>query len=283
MRLTRLVLLLSVVLLVLLVAAGAALATQPKPTKVVIITMDQMKPWYAQAYDMTNILWLQKHGANFKKATVGQMASETVVSHNSMVSGLFPKHMGWSDEVLRLEKPLMDGKGGFYPAGSIVTVGDLSYDQYTQLIDDIGYPKLGEYMHGAFPGSTVANFGPKYYQVASTAASSSDIWVTYGSRGDVTDAMGLPWSGQVSRPVRRQCAPPTSRATIASRSAPASHGRPSPLNDYYRTNTDKPAYLYPEDGRQVPGPYDRTSPVTTGWLTRPLRSSRTRTTGPRCI
>ncbi len=29
------------------------------------------------------------------------MASETVVSHNVMVSGQFPKHMGWSDEAFR--------------------------------------------------------------------------------------------------------------------------------------------------------------------------------------
>ena len=32
---------------------------------------------------------------------------------------------------------------------------------------------------------------------------------------------------------------------------------PSPApNDYYGTKTDKPAYLYPEDGRMVPGPYE---------------------------
>ena len=29
-----------------------------------------------------------------------------------------------------------------------------------------------------------------------------------------------------------------------------------PLNDYYRTDVDEPAYLYPEDGRMVPGPYE---------------------------
>ncbi len=245
-------LLVFVVLLILLVAAGAAFATQPKPTKVVIITMDQMKPWYAQAYDMTNILWLQKHGANFKKATVGQMASETVVSHNTIVSGMFPKHMGWSDEVMRLVKPLMDGKGGFYPAGSIVTVGDLSYDQYTQLIDDIGYPKLGDYMHEAFPGSTVANFGPKFYQVASTAASSSDIWVTYGSKGTVTDAMNLPWAGTYRGPSGGNVPDyiaNDNRFKISTTNTTAMG------NDYYGTKSDKPAYLYPEDGRHVPGPY----------------------------
>jgi Type I phosphodiesterase / nucleotide pyrophosphatase len=254
-------LLVFVVLLVLLVAAGAALAQ--KPTKVVIITMDQMKPWYAQAYDMTNILWLEKHGANFKRATVGQMASETVVSHNTIVSGQLPKHMGWSDEVTRLVRPLMkvdaNGQptGEFYPAGSIVTVGDLSYLQYQQLIEDLGYPKLGDYMHKAFPGSVVANLGGKYYQVASTAASSSDFWVTYGSKKktvDLPDPAVLPWIGTYRGPDPNGKVP---SYILDDNRFMISTGNHAALgNDYYNTDVDKPAYLYPEDGRMVPGPYD---------------------------
>ena len=77
-----------VVLLVLLVAAGAALAA--KPTRVMIVVMDQMQPGYAEKYDMNNVLWLQNKGVNYPNAWVGDMASETVVSHNVMVSGLYP-------------------------------------------------------------------------------------------------------------------------------------------------------------------------------------------------
>ena len=29
------------------------------------------------------------------------MAAETVISHNVLTSGLFPKHMGWTNEVYR--------------------------------------------------------------------------------------------------------------------------------------------------------------------------------------
>ena len=87
-----------VVLLVLLVAAGAALAGRRRGSMIVV--MDQMQPGYAQQYDMTNVLCLQKHGVTFPNAYVGDMASETVVSHNVMVSGQFPKHMGWSDEAV---------------------------------------------------------------------------------------------------------------------------------------------------------------------------------------
>ena len=159
-------LLVFVVLLILLVAAGAALGKTPK--RVMIVVMDQMQPGYAQQYDMKNVLCLQNHGVNFKKAYVGDMASETVVSHNVMVSGLFPKHMGWSDEAIRdvrtswamrPEKP------------KIVTVGDLGTDDYETLIKAAGdYPKLGDYLHDKFPGTIVANVGEKGYQVESMAA-----------------------------------------------------------------------------------------------------------------
>ncbi len=81
-----------IVLLILLVAAGAALGKTPK--RVIIVVMDQMQPGYAQQYDMKNVLFLQDHGVNFKRAYVGDMASETVVSHNVMVSGLFPEQHG---------------------------------------------------------------------------------------------------------------------------------------------------------------------------------------------
>ena len=123
-----------VVLLVLLVAAGAALAA--KPTKVMIVVMDQMQPGYAEKYDMQNVLWLQNSGVNFKNAWVGDMASETVVSHNVMVSGLYPGHMGWSDEAIRDVDNILG-----YGENAIVTVGDLGYRRLRQADQGDGLPQ----------------------------------------------------------------------------------------------------------------------------------------------
>ena len=237
-----------VVLLILLVAAGAAFGKGQTPTKVVIITMDQMKPWYAQTFDMKNILWLENNGAYFKRATVGQMASETVVSHNTIVSGQLPKHMGWSDEVMRDAGNVLG-----YDKDAIITVGDLGYAQYAALIDAKGYPKLGDYMDKAFPGTITANFGGKAYQVTSTAASSSDMYVTIGSKGTVDSAWGLPWTGSYRGPTGLNM--PT--YISGDHRFKISTGNHAPAgNDYYNTDVDKPAYLYSEDGRMVPGPYD---------------------------
>ena len=249
-------LLVFVVLLILLVAAGAALGKTP--TRVMIVVMDQMRPEYAQQYDMSNVQWLQSHGVNFKNAYVGDMASETVVSHNVMVSGLFPKHMGWSDEAIRDVDNVLG-----YGAGAIVTVGDLGTADYVKLITAAGnYPKLGDYLHSAFPGTIVANVGQKGYQVESMAAESSDYWVRMGSKKSTADLTApfspasVPWvgtyrgvSGNAPDYIKND---PRYLVSVGNNRPVGDSAWPS---DYYGTRTDKPAWLYPEDGRYVPSPY----------------------------
>ena len=238
--------LVTILLFLLLVAAGAALAA--KPTRVLLVVMDQMQPGYASKYDMTNVLWLQSKGVDYANAWVGDMASETVVSHNVMVSGLYPKNMGWSDEAIRDTQNILG-----YGANAIVTVGDLGYADYLKLIQAMDYPKLGDYLHDKFPGTIVANVGEKGYQVESMAASSSDYWVRMGSKkttASLADPTVVPWTGTY-RGVGGN--PP---AYIASDNRfKVSVGNNSDPNDYYGTKVDQPAWRYPEDGRYVAGPY----------------------------
>src|SRR5918996_4649220 len=73
--------------------AGAA---PPRPSRVLIIVLDQMRSDYVQRFDMENVAAVMAGGVNFENALLGHMAAETVVSHNVMTSGMFPKHMGWS-------------------------------------------------------------------------------------------------------------------------------------------------------------------------------------------
>ena len=238
--------LVTILLFLLLVAAGAALAA--KPSRVLLVVMDQMQPGYASKYDMTNVLWLQSKGVDYANAWVGDMASETVVSHNVMVSGLYPKNMGWSDEAIRDTQNILG-----YGANAVVTVGDLGYADYLKLIQAMDYPKLGDYLHDKFPGTIVANVGEKGYQVESMAASSSDYWVRMGSKkttASLADPTVVPWTGTY-RGVGGN--PP---AYIASDDRfKVSVGNNSDPNDYYGTKVDQPAWRYPEDGRYVAGPY----------------------------
>jgi hypothetical protein len=243
-----------VVLLILLVAAGAAFGKTPK--RVMIVVMDQMQPGYAQQYDMKNVLWLENRGVNFKRAYVGDMASETVVSHNVMVSGLFPKHMGWSDEAIRDVDNVLG-----YGANHIVTVGDLGTTDYVKLIAHYGpYPKLGDYLKAKFPGTIIANVGEKGYQVETMAANSptnsSDYWVRMGSKKKTADLSApfspasVPWTGTYrgagGNPPSYIKNDPRFLVSVGNNSSP---------NDYYNTKVDEPAWMYPEDGRYVEGVY----------------------------
>jgi hypothetical protein len=232
-------------LAVVLALAVPALAAH-RPTHVMIVVMDQMRPEYAKQFAMENVLDLQQHGVSFPNAYVGDMASETVVSHNVMVSGQFPKHMGWSDEAFRD----VDNVLGF-GANAIVTSGDLGYDQYVKLIGEMDYRKLGDYLHAKFPGTIVANVGEKGYQVESMAASSSDYYVRMGSKkktADLPDPSVVPWtgtyrgaSGKLPDYIKND-----NRYLVSVGNA----------SDTYGTELQFPSWLYPEDGRYVGGPYE---------------------------
>ena len=78
---------------------GGAGPRQGQAPRVLIIMLDQARPDTIKRYDMDNVKALMGDGST-SNALVGHMAAETVISHNVITSGLFPKHMGWSNEVL---------------------------------------------------------------------------------------------------------------------------------------------------------------------------------------
>jgi hypothetical protein len=234
----RVMLAASVVLLAFLAAAAPALAIH-RPSRVIIISMDQMRPEYAKQFDMTNVLWLQSKGVTFPNAYVGDMPSTTVMSHNVMVSGQFPKHMGWSGEAIRDIDNILG-----YGTDAIVTTGDLGTADFTKLIDNMDYLKIGDYLHAKYPDKKVACVGIKSYQVESQAASSADLWVRMGSSKAYDPAVPeLPgkWRGP--------------SGNVPSYIAGDTRYRISAGNpwDTYGTTTAWPSWEAPEDGRYAPG------------------------------
>jgi hypothetical protein len=240
-------------LVVLLLIAGVAAAAVPK--RVLIVVMDQMKPGYAQKYNMTNVLWLQNQGVTFPNAFVGDMGAETVVSHNVMVSGLLPKHMGWADEMTRDVNNTLG-----FGANNMVEVGDLGYSDFVKLITAAGdYPKLGDYLHARFPGTIVANVGEKAYQVQSMAALSSDYWVNFSGKYKQSDTtspfypVNLPWTGKYRGPDGNM--PGYIKNDPRFLVSSGNYFDDSNPWDYYKTQLTSPAWVYYDDGRYVAGPY----------------------------
>ncbi len=201
---------------------------------------DQMRPEYADRFGMTNFKSIRDGGRYFKKSYVGYMGSETVISHNAIVSGQLPKHMGWVDEAYRDTKNLLGGG-----AGKMWVTGDLTLAQFQTIIEDEGYPKLADYLHKKSPGSKFIAVGEKSYAVESAVAGTGDIGVRLSSR--VSDG-SCPAIGIYRKP--------------AGRNVPAYLS--DPACGRYSINSDKandfgtlgafPSWMYPEDGdRFFPG------------------------------
>ena len=127
-----------------LVAVAPAQAAPERPSRVVLIMLDQARPDTIQRYDMDNVRALMRRGASFGNAIVGHMAAETVISHSVLTSGLFPKHMGWSNEVHRDVDGVLGAPGDFYVTSS------MSCGQFRALTEAGGYRRLADYLDDAF-------------------------------------------------------------------------------------------------------------------------------------
>jgi predicted AlkP superfamily pyrophosphatase or phosphodiesterase len=162
----------------MLVAAPASSAHKEpdRPSHVVIIVLDQARPDTITRYGMTNVQALQRKGENFKNAYVGHMAAETVISHNVLTSGQFPKHMGWTNEVYRDTNGVLAAPGfpGVGAPGDYYVTSSMSCAQFGRLIDQGGYKKLQDYLDDRFgQGSSFASISQKRTSACTSGHTSS--------------------------------------------------------------------------------------------------------------
>ena len=214
-----------------------------RPTRVVQIVLDQLRPEFIEAFDMRNVKRLMRSGASYPDAYLGHMASETVVSHNVMTSGMLPKHMGWSDEWFRDTGGVLGAVGGRYVTGSMSAV------QFDTVIEAGGYPKLADYLHAAYPGKVVAAIGEKNYAVHTMGGPGADMRITFGGRtSDCDDVPNEPtdltWRGPTGVGVPSYISSPVCGRFYVD----------ADRNLDYGTRTTAPAWMYAVEGnRDVPG------------------------------
>ena len=170
---------------IVMAAPTGATAQTGSPSRVVIIVLDQARPDTITRYDMDNVKRLQRDGVNFPNAVVGDMAAETVISHNVITSGLFPKHMGWTDEVYRDVDGLIAAAGGYHVTSS------MSCREYDLLINDGHYPKLQDYLDFEFGETSVFATIAQKRSAACTAGHVSDGGTTTpdDTPGDAEDVI----------------------------------------------------------------------------------------------
>ena len=237
--------------------------TPTPPNRVVIVLFDQMIPAYANQYDMPNFRKVRDSGTDFKKAYLGYMASETVMAHNVITSGLEPRHMGWTDEAYR-DAGNVFGKG----ANEMHITGDLSLADFALIEKNNGvaYPKLADYLHTAYPGTKFITVGEKSYAVESATGATGDIAVRMSSRRPVYNPdtapnncrnLSIPGTtdkGQYREPTGKNV---PSYLTQRDATDPTLCGRfyiNADKGNDYGTKAAFPSFLYPGEGnRFVPG------------------------------
>lgn len=239
-------------------SAPAAADKQKTPKRVVFIVLDQLRPDFIDAFDMENVKALMAGGANFKNAYLGHMASETVVSHNVMTSGMLPKHMGWADEWYRDTDGVLGNPGDMYVTGS------MSQPQFDELVASKGYPKLQDYLKAKYPDKVIAAVGQKNYAVYAMSGPSTDIRLTFGGRSYDCDGTGVTWRGPTGVNVPTYITEPT----VAPACPADSHfyvDSDSALN--YGTLTTSPAWMYPLQGNRDISGNDPDHPGGDIWTT----------------
>lgn len=206
-----------------------------KPTKVVYIVLDQLRPEFITAFDMRNVQRLMRSGTSYPNAYLGHMASETVISHNVMSSGMLPKHMGWSDEWYRDVDGVLGSPGDMYVSGS------MGVGQFDALIAHRGYPKIADYLEAVRPDGVVAAIGEKTYATYSLGGPGADLRITFNGRAACPG--GPSWRGPTGPYVPDYVATPCGRFWVNTDSALS-----------YGTADTPPADMYPLAGnRDVPG------------------------------
>ena len=240
----------SVAAVALLAPAGQA--APERPSRVMIIVLDQARPDTITRYGMKNVQELQRRGTSFPNALVGDMAAETVISHNVITSGLFPKHMGWTNEVYRdTDNVLLGGAGAYYVTSS------MSCSQFKALIARGGYPKLQDYLDSKFgEAAKFASISQKRTSACTsgqTSATDPDdiILQIRGSAPSAPDPTTCDGRSGWRKPEYANGTPP---AYFADLFAPCSRWWTWQQAGAYGTDILSPANLYPLDGdRFVPG------------------------------
>jgi Type I phosphodiesterase / nucleotide pyrophosphatase len=237
----------------LLIAPSAVAESPDRPSRVVVIVLDQARSDTIERYKMRNVQALMHDGVNFSDAVVGHMAAETVISHGVVTSGQLPKHLGWSNEVYR------DVDGVLGTAGDYYITSSLGCSQFKALIEAGGYKKLPDYLDDAFGESS------KFVSLAQKRTAVCTAGHTSSAAGDGTGTDAEDIILQIrgsSAPVNCDAQSGWRRPEDGNNSAPAYFGLDEECNRWwtwqaanaYGTGTILPGRIYNLDGnRFVPG------------------------------
>jgi hypothetical protein len=91
----------------------------PAPDRVVLMVFDQMRPDYIDRFDLGNFKRLRASARHYPEAYIGHLASQTIVSHLVIPTGMAPKDLPWQDDAFVDVDGVLGKPGAAYDADEL--------------------------------------------------------------------------------------------------------------------------------------------------------------------
>ncbi len=152
-------------------ATGCARPVKPptRPKRAVIVVLDMFRADYPGRLRLPALEALARRGTVFENAHVGHLPATTVVSHQVLPRGLFPRNLAWSDDLYRDREGLLGEPGRLYDPGEF----DLT--RMRTLLSKLDTAHVARIFAGR--GRFLA-VGQKDYAVNAMAGEAADLVVT---------------------------------------------------------------------------------------------------------
>lgn len=167
--------LLGVLLVLTFLTALPLWAAVEKPTHLLFLVFDQMRPDYVDRFDLKNFKRLRKMGTNYKNGYVGHGASVTVVSHYVMTTGLLPRDLPWT------ENQLWDQKGQLGATDQVYDTLRISPEQRFKLMSAVAPEQYLVKRFKETTGKKVFAIGEKEYSALAMGGPYADA-IVYPSK-----------------------------------------------------------------------------------------------------
>lgn len=148
-------------------------------SRLVVVVIDQFRADYLTRYELPSLRALQDSGVTFDNAIVGHLASETVVSHPVLGTGLLPKNLPWGDEAMRDYRGLLGTPGSIYLSGYF-ELAEVEATLCRSLRELPDYQGTLAQLAKSELGGGVHVVGQKEYAVYSFGACGADSLITFG-------------------------------------------------------------------------------------------------------
>ena len=117
-----------------LASAACGTTTSPPastPDRLLIMVFDQMRPDYIDRFGLEHFRRLRESSRDYREAYVGHMASQTIVSHLVIPTGLQPKDLPWQEDVF------LDGEGVLGKPNAAYDTALLTREQLWRLLEPL--------------------------------------------------------------------------------------------------------------------------------------------------